>query len=197
MPHVDPLPLNESAENEILNATRNRLGFLANSFRVMARRPGLLESFDQLAKVINGPTSSVSAELRNLIAQVASRTTGCGYSIAHAAYTSRFAGVTEAKEDELWDYEISRMYSEAERVALRVAEHASMVPNRVTDKDIAQLKQHYSEEQIIDIVSVIAMFGFLNRFNDTLATELEPAPREAGARYLEKRGWEPGKHSMR
>ena len=44
-------------------------------------------------------------------------------------------------------------------------------------------------------MAVIALFGFLNRFNDTMATELESSPIEAGGRYLADRGWTVGKHA--
>ena len=63
------------------------------------------------------------------------------------------------------------------------------------DADFVELKKHYSEAQIVDIVAVIALFGFLNRFNDTMATQLESSPIEAGKRYLAKRGWTVGKHA--
>ena len=63
----------------------------------------------------------------------------------------------------------------------------------MTDDDFAELERHYTEAQIVDIVAVIALFGFLNRFNDTMATELETSPIEAGKRYLTGRGWTVGK----
>ena len=47
----------------------------------------------------------------------------------------------------------------------------------------------------MDIVAVISLFGFLNRFNDTMATELEASPIEAGNRFLAKKGWSVGKHA--
>ena len=60
---------------------------------------------------------------------------------------------------------------------------------------LKRLRKHYTEAQIVDIVAVIALFGFLNRFNDTMATELEASPIEAGKRYLAERGWSVGKHA--
>jgi hypothetical protein len=47
----------------------------------------------------------------------------------------------------------------------------------------------------VDIVAVISVFGFLNRFNDTMATKLEASPIEAGKRFLAKKGWSVGKHA--
>jgi hypothetical protein len=68
------------------------------------------------------------------------------------------------------------------------------VPNAATDEMFAEMRKHWSEEQIVEIVGVIAMFGFLNRWNDTLATPLEDEPIEIGEKYLASHGWSPGKH---
>ena len=53
---------------------------------------------------------------------------------------------------------------------------SGMSPNETTDADFADLKRHFDDDQVIEIVAVIAMFGFLNRWNSTLQTALEPAP---------------------
>src|SRR5262249_57940240 len=88
----------------------------------------------------------------------------------------RSGRISSAKEEALWEYETSPLFSAAERAALRVAQGAAQVPNAVTDVDFSELKRYYSDAQIVDIVAVIALFGFLNRFNDTMATELESSP---------------------
>jgi len=134
-------------------------------------------------------------QLRNMISQMASRAAGCGYCMARTAHTAERVGIAAEKENALWGFERSPLFSEAERAALRVAQCAAQVPNAVTDADFAELKRHYTEAQIVDIVAVISLFGFLNRFNDTMATELEAAPIEAGKRYLRERGWTVGKHA--
>src|SRR5712691_8379066 len=114
---------------------------------------------------------------------MASRAAGCGYCMAHTAHTAERVGVPAAKEAALWEYETSPLFTAAERAALRVAQGAAQVPNAVSDEDFAELKRHYSDAQIVDIVAVIALFGFLNRYNDTMATELEASPIEAGKRF--------------
>jgi hypothetical protein len=68
------------------------------------------------------------------------------------------------------------------------------VPNAVTDEIFVQMHKYWTEEQIVEIVGVIAMFGFLNRWNDTMGTPLEVEPLVAGEKYLAHRGWTPGKH---
>ncbi len=56
------------------------------------------------------------------------------------------------------------------------------------------LRKHWSEEQIVEIVGVIAVFGFLNRWNDTMATPLEEEPVAVGETFLAAHGWSVGKH---
>ncbi len=115
--------------------------------------------------------------------------------MAHTAHTADRVGVSAAKEEALWEYETSPLFSAAERAALRVAQGAAQAPNVVTDEDFTALKRYYTDTQIVDIVAVIALFGFLNRFNDTMATELESSPIEAGQRFLAQQGWTVGKHA--
>jgi uncharacterized peroxidase-related enzyme len=196
MPRLVPLPRQATAGlDEILRASEGRMGFVPNSQLIMARRPEILRAFAQLGAAINGPTSTIDPQLRNMVSQMASRAAGCGYCMAHTAHTSERVRVPTEKENALWEYETSPLFSAAERAALKVAQGAAQVPNAVTDADFAELKNHYGEAQIVDIVAVIALFGFLNRFNDTMATELETSPIEAGKRYLAERGWTVGKHA--
>ena len=99
----------------------------------------------------------------------------------------------EAVED-VWDFETSEQFSEAERAALRLARDAGLQPNATTPGHFEELRKHYSEAQIVDLVAVISLFGFLNRWNDTLATQLEQEPTEFAEEHLKERGWELGKH---
>jgi alkylhydroperoxidase family enzyme len=102
--------------------------------------------------------------------------------------------VEDKKLAAVWEYQTSPLYSAAERATLDFAIAAASVPNAVTDEMFAELRHHWSEEQIIEIVGVIALFGFLNRWNDTMATPLEDEPIEVGEKYLARGGWGIGKH---
>ena len=196
MPRIEPLPAETVPElGDLLETSKTRMGFLPNSQLIMAHRPEILRGFVQLASAINGPGSTIEPQLRNLVSQMASRAAGCGYCMAHTAHTAGRVGIPDAKEEALWDYETSPLFSAAERAALRVAQGAAQAPNAVTDENFNELKRHYTDAQIVDIVAVIALFGFLNRFNDTMATELESSPIEAGQRFLAQKGWTVGKHA--
>ena len=85
---------------------------------------------------------------------------------------------------------------DAERAALRLALHGAMAPSQATPEHFDELFKYFDEDQAVEIVASIALFGFLNRWNDTMATDLEALPSEVAAETIGgKFGWEPGKHS--
>lgn len=170
------------------------MGFVPNSLKIMARRPALLAGFMGLSGALLGPDSNVPAGLRQMIAHVTSKAAGCNYCQAHTSEQAERKGVPADKIDQLWTYETSALFSPAERAALALADAAGQVPNAATDAHFEALKAHFSEDQIVEIVGVIALFGFLNRWNDTLATRLEDSPLAFAEAHLKAKGWEVGNH---
>lgn len=167
-----------------------------NALLIMQHRPKILRAFVQLMGAIADPeTSKVEGGLKRLIAHVASRAAGCRYCMSHTTALAQSLGIDDAKLDAVWEYAISPLYSEAERIALDVALAAGSVPNGVDDEMFAKLREHWSDDQIVEIVAVIAQFGFLNRWNDTLATPIEDEALVVGERYLAPHGWEAGRHA--
>ena len=122
---------------------------------------------------------SIDAGLKRLIGLVTSSAAGCTYCMGHTAFASERQGVDPERVAAVWNYEDSDRFTSAEKAALRVALHAGQTPNGVTDIMWAELADHFDEDAQLEIVSVIALFGFLNRWNSTLATELEALPRAA------------------
>ncbi|HEY7457870.1 MAG TPA: carboxymuconolactone decarboxylase family protein [Xanthobacteraceae bacterium] len=195
-PRLTPLPPEHSPElKDAFETYRKSLGFIPNSVLIMQRKPKMVQALAQLTASIWEPNGKVDRGLKRLIAHVASRTAGCQYCMARTAGGALHFGVDEAKVAAVWDYQTSPLYSPAERAALDLAVAAGTVPNSATDEMFTELKKYWTEEQIVEIVGVIAVFGFLNRWNDTMATPLEDEPIEVGERFLAKRGWSVGKHS--
>ncbi len=195
-PRLEPLPASHSPElAAVFETSRKNLGFIPNSFLIMQRRPKIVQGFAALSAAVWAADGEVDRGFKRLLAFVASRASGCLYCMAHTGGGALIFGVDEAKVADVWNYRSSPHYSEAERVALDVALAAASVPNDVTDELFARLREHWSEGQIVEIVALISMFGFLNRFNDTMATPLEDEPIEFGEKFLAGQGWTPGKHA--
>ena len=169
-------------------------GYIPNSLLTMAHRPKLLATFLPLAFEVLAGETSLPPGLRNLVANVASRAAGCLYCIAHTAESSAKAGIESDKIAAAFEYETSPLFSEAERAALTLAQSAASVPNMASDGDFDSLRQHYSEEQIVEIMGVISLFGFLNRWNDSIGTDLEDHPRSFAEDTIAASGWTAGKH---
>jgi uncharacterized peroxidase-related enzyme len=171
------------------------LGFIPNSLLTMAHRPRLLATFLPMAMEVLAGETSLPPGLRNLIAHIASLAAGCQYCMAHTADSSAKAGIAEEKIAAAFEYESSPLFSDAERAALGLAQSAASVPNLASDEDFANLRLHFSEEQIVEIVGVISLFGFLNRWNDTIGTELEDHPTQFAEKTITASGWSVGKHA--
>jgi uncharacterized peroxidase-related enzyme len=194
-PRLAPLAPEHAPElAEQFDAARKRMGFIPNSVLIMQRNPQMVRAFTQMSAAIWNPASKVDAKLKRLISHVASRAAGCRYCMAHTAEGAAKLGVDDEKLDAVWSYQTSPLFSPAERAALDVAVAAGCVPNAVTDEMFRTLRKHWSDDEVVEIVGVIAMFGFLNRWNDTFATPLEDAPLEFGEQHLAAHGWDAGKH---
>jgi uncharacterized peroxidase-related enzyme len=194
-PRLKPLPPEAAPElKEQFEAMRRNLGFIPNSILIMQRRPKLAKALAQMTAAIWDPEGKVDRAFKRIIAHVASRAAGCQYCMAHTAAGALHFGVDDEKLAAVWDYQTSPLYSSAERVTLDFALAAAAVPNAVTDAMFVELRKYWTEDQIVEIVGVISLFGFLNRWNDTLATPLEDEPIQIGERYLASGGWGIGKH---
>ena len=197
-------------------------GFLPNSLFMMAHNPDLAVAFGMLSRaVFRGPQRTrlklfpliltglkqglrrvfvkrdppISDELRALIFLASSSAAGCRYCQAHSVTQAIDRGITAKKVEALLDYENSSFYTADERAVLDVAFAAGLVPNATTDEHFTELKRHFSSQQITDIVTAIAYIGFLNRWNDTLATTLEARPTKMASAHLP--GWNVGRHGNR
>ena len=192
---LDPLPAGHSPDlKEEFDSFFKTLGFVPNSVLTMQRKPKLAKAFVQMQRAIWDPDSKVDRGLKRLVAHVASRTADDAYSMAHTASGALHFGVEAAKLAAVRDYKGSPMFNAAERAAFDLAVAASSSPNAVTDMTFAELHKHWSEEQIIELVGVIAVAGFLARWNVTMATPIETEPNEVGEKYLGPLGWRAGQH---
>lgn len=196
MAHVSPLPRERLAKYEPFFRVAEEMmgGFVPNSLFTMAHRPEILEAFMVLAGTING-SGTVDAGLKQLVAYVASNAAGCRYCQAHTSTHAAHVGVAAEKIEHAFEFDTHPGFSAAERAVLRLARDSALVPNLVTAEHFAALGPHFDEAQIVEIVAVCALFGFLNRWNDTMSTELEDVPRAFAAQSLGASGWEVGKHS--
>lgn len=196
MPLVSPLPEDHNPDLiDLIQFFRGPLGVVPNSVLTMQRRPNIARAFTELNKAVMENGGRVTAEQKRLIGYVASHAAGCRYCEAHTILAAERFGATPERLAGVWEYRTSPHFSDAERAAFDFALAAACVPNAVTPEIQANLRRHWTDDEIVEILGVIALFGFLNRWNDSMATTLEQIGLDAGEKTLTQTGWAPDKHS--
>ena len=166
------------AARELIASGEPIMGFTPNDALAMARRPEMLRGVTAMVMGVYGP-GEVEPELKRLVGYIASTAAGCVYCQQHTAHGAIARGVEAEKLRAAWEYETSELFTAPERAAMRVAHLGSLTPSQVSDADFAALRAHFTDGQVVEIVGVISMFGFLNRWNAVMATEIEDVPRAA------------------
>jgi len=190
-------PLSSDADEEVAELAKffnETLGFCPNSVLTMQRRPLIAKSFIALNKAVMDNQGRVTSALKRLVGYVSSNVTGCMYCQAHTIRAADRYGAEQEQMQNIWDYRTHPAFNEAERAALDLAVAASTVPNGVDDALKMRLHEHWDDGEIVEILGVIALFGYLNRWNDTMGTTLEDGAEESGQKWLSSHGWARGKH---
>jgi uncharacterized peroxidase-related enzyme len=195
MPLVTPLSAEHNLETkELAKFFNETLGFCPNSVLTMQYRPAISKDFINLNKAVMANEGRVTAALKRMIAWVSSNATGCRYCQAHAIRAAERYGADKEQLDNIWEYKTHAAFSEAERAALDFSLAASMVPNAVDAKIKEALYNFWDEGEIVEMLGVISLFGYLNRWNDAMGTTLEADAIDSGNQFLGKHGFEVGKH---
>jgi len=199
MPLVAPLPPDHDPEIERLAGFfAGTLGFAPNSVLTMMRRPALARAFTELNRAVMDNHGRVTSEFKRLVGHVASRVAGCRYCEAHTIRAAERFGQQQGADDrrlaQVWQFRQSELFTPAEKAALEFACAAASVPGAVDERIGSELHRHWDDGEIVELTGVVALFGFLNRWNDAMATELEAPAAAEGARWLAMQGWSAGKH---
>lgn len=195
MPLVDPVAQAEDKElNALITFYEETLGFCPNSVLTMYHRPRIAYAFIEMNKAVMENKGRVTSALKRLIGYVCSNVAGCRYCQAHTIRAAERYGAPDDQLKHVWEYQTHPAFTEGEKVALEFAQKSAEIPNAV-DQDLAErMRQHWNPGEMVEILGVVALFGYLNRWNDSMATTIENGAEESGVEFLKERGWEAGKH---
>ncbi len=195
-PLVKPADNTDDKElQELIEFYEETLGFCPNSIKTMFRRPRIAYAFIEMNKAVMENKGRVTSALKRLIGYVSSNVAGCRYCQAHTIRAAERYGAVQQQLENVWEYKTHCSFSEAERAALDLAVAASTIPNSVTDEVAANARQYWDEGEIVEIMGVVALFGYLNRWNDSMGTEIEQGAIDSGKDLLSVKGWNSGKHN--
>lgn len=192
-PNLDELDPDTAAE---LRALEEERGYVPYARLTLARRPKTMRALNALADTVM-QDGTVDLGLKYLVAVVTSTAAGCVACQANASYGAhRAAGVDVDKIERVWEFEQSDLFSDAERAALRLARDAAHQPSAATAQNFDDLRQHFDEGELVELMSVICLFGWNNRWNDSVGTTLEDGPVAFAEEHLSSSGWSRGKHAV-
>ena len=195
-PLVSPLDRNSTKQaREMADFYDETLGFTPNSLFTMMHRPRIAKAFLEMNQAVMENKGSVTSSMKREIAYLSSMTTGCRYCEAHAIRAAERYGSSQERLENIWEYKSNAAFSESDRAMFDLAIAASQVPNGVSEEIKARAKKFFSDGEIVEILGVVALFGYLNRWNDSMGTELENPAVKSAEKILKVMGWEVGKHS--
>ena len=195
MPLVNPLSPDANSEvQELARFFNETLGFCPNSVLTMQHRPAIAKAFISLNMAVMENKGRVTSALKRLIGYISSNAAGCRYCQAHTIRAAERYDAPDEQLENIWEYRTHPAFNEAERVALDFALAASTVPVDIDGALQTRLHKHWDDGEIVEILGVVALFGYLNRWNDTMATSLEQGAELSGQKWLAQKGWNTGKH---
>ncbi len=153
-------------------------GNVPNMFRTLAHRPEIFETIiAHMEAVLNAGT--LPKALKELVIVRTSQLNRTPYCLASHTAISRKLGWTEEQLAALHQSGHGGNFTEAELVAIHLAEVMTLDAHSYTEKDFAQLRTFYSEGEVVELMAAIGLFNYFNRFNDLLQMEPTlPATRE-------------------
>jgi alkylhydroperoxidase family enzyme len=157
--------------------------------------PELTQRFQSLVELVMVSPGNLTRQFRSELFTMASIAGGCQHCQAHGAYTLHMMGVEPDRIRDIWTFEQSTEFSEAEKSALRLARDGALVPNMVEPEHFAKLRTHYSDRHIVEMLAVVSLAGWYNRWNNSIATVTDRESVEWAEANLKAVGWELGKHA--
>ena len=161
------------------------------------RWPELMEIFQKLVELVmvSETHNTLPRQLRSELFTMASVAGGCQHCQAHGGYTLHMMGVDPERIRDIWTFEELAAFSEKEKAALRLARDGASVPNNVEPQHFVDLRRHYSDREIVEMLAVISLAGWYNRWNNSIATVTDQELIDWAEEALKSVGWTLGKHA--
>ena len=173
MARVRDISIDEVSEDlrSVYERFSSEYGPFLNQVKVFAHRPPALKHI--MGLLLDLADESLLPKRYLEIALVAvSRLNECTYCVAHHAPRLVDQGLSPATVAGILEPECEGL-DETDRLVRDFAVEVTMRPQTMRDGIFDRLKQHFSEEQIVELTLRIALCGFFNRFNDALQIGME------------------------
>jgi uncharacterized peroxidase-related enzyme len=123
-------------------------------------------------------TGTLPTALKELVIVRTSQMNHCEYCLASHSLLAKKLGYNDAQIAALPHFESSDTFAPREKAALRLAERLTSNERPLDEAELADLRAHFTEGEIVELMAASGLFNYFNRFNNLLA--MEPTPAGAG-----------------
>ena len=131
--------------------------------KVMAHRPEILKAFFELFKVIMSE-GKIEKLLKWKIAYVVSEALKCPFCVD---VTSKMLQKFGATKEEIKRAKKLEDLPEKEKEILELVKEVTLKARVCNPELFEKLKKKFSEQELVEIISIIGLFNYINRFNNT------------------------------
>lgn len=140
-----------------------------NLYRALSHNPRLLNSWLDFAYTLRD--GKTPRRLRELMILRTAQMTNSAYELAQHRIMAKKAGVEEQEIAELEHWQQSTLFSHTEKAALKLTE--AIVNNNMTDDIYENMAQHFSHEEIIELLLTASFYCMVPRFLNAIAITTE------------------------
>ncbi len=150
--------------------TRRKFGQEMLQTGVIAHNPHFLLPLATMTAFSAGK-AKLAPEVRSLAMHLVAEINGCGWCIDFGARVALDLGISAARVAAVGDYATSPLFDDAERAALACAEEMTRQGGHVRDATFEELRRHFADTEIVELVVAVAAENFYNRVNGALEIE--------------------------
>jgi uncharacterized peroxidase-related enzyme len=170
LPAIDPALAPDEAK-PVLEEFYKARGNYPNMFRTLSVRPRIMRTAAEHMAAVTGP-GSVPQSLKELCIVLVSTINATPYCLASHSALAKRHGVDEAIIKSVLDYASDDRLGPAEKAALAVAESITRDPTNLPERLWKNLREHFDDGQIVELVCSIGLFNYFNRVNNLLEMEI-------------------------
>jgi len=147
---------------ELFEQIKKGTGNVPKWMRVMANCEDILVGFFTMFKAIMDD-APVNKMLKWKIACRISDLNKCEFCVSIAKQEMKSLGLSDEEMTK-----IDESLNEEEKVAMEYALASTQHAYNIDPKIIEKAKKYYNDAQLVELTSVVGLFNFINRFNDSL-----------------------------
>lgn len=149
-------------------------GVVPYMFKTVAHVPALALGFAAFLKPLMSD-GELAAWYKELVATRVALLNTCEYCISSHRYLAKLRGASAEQMDAIDSYE-SGPFTEKEKAGFRYADRLHTSTHAIDDAAYAAVKEHFNDNEIIELTAVAAAFEFFPRFVSALEVPVTPIP---------------------